>query len=164
MIAGNQHNGSGWLCAAVFLLACYTALPESLVYHCTRLIGEPVEPSRAVIADEVTRTALAYDLPPGLLHALVKVESGYKPKAVSHVGARGLSQVMPFNAKRCGLDKDALWDAASNLRCGALILREELDRLGNLTDALTVYNCGKVNCSEGKLYARKVLALSTLVR
>ena len=160
----SQDTCGGWLCAAIALVACYTALPETLVYHQTRLLKRPVEPSRGLIEAEVTRAAKAFDLPPRLLHALVKVESGYKREAESRVGARGLSQVMPFNAKRCGLEREQLWDAVANVRCGALILRQELDRLGDLSAALTVYNCGKVNCKEGKQYAQKVIALSTLVR
>jgi hypothetical protein len=34
-------------------------------------------------------------------------------------------------------------------------LREELDQHGNLQRALTVYNCGRVKCSEGQKYAKK---------
>ena len=157
-----KQDGSGWLCAAVVVLACYCSLPETLVYHQTRLLKAPIEPSRAVIEAEVDRAAKAYKLPPKLLHALVKVESGYKAKAVSKVGARGLSQVMPFNAKRCGLpDAGELFDPVSNLRCGALILRQEIDRVGNLRDALSVYNCGKVKCAPGQKYASTVLSLFT---
>lgn len=160
----SQDTCGGWLCAAIALVACYTALPETLVYHQTRLLKRPVEPSRGLIEAEVTRAAKAFDLPPRLLHALVKVESGYKREAESRVGARGLSQVMPFNAKRCGLEHEQLWDAVANVRCGAKILRQEIDRTGNVKDALTVYNCGRINCKEGKQYAQKVIALSTLVR
>jgi soluble lytic murein transglycosylase-like protein len=160
----STESGGGWLCAVSVLLACYTALPETLVYHQTRLLKRPIEPSRGLIEAEVTRAAKAFDLPPRLLHALVHVESGYKRQAESQVGARGLSQVMPTNAKRCGLEREQLWDAVANLRCGALILRQELDRVGDVSKALTVYNCGKVNCKEGKQYAQKVIALSTLIR
>lgn len=160
----NENQGGGWLCALMVLTACYCRLPETVVYHQTRLLRAPIKPSRALIEAEVTRAAKSYRLAPRLLHALVKVESGYSQGAVSPVGARGLSQVMPFNASRCGLhDADQLFDPVSNLRCGALILRQELDRLGNLRDALTVYNCGRVNCAEGKKYAKKVLALSTVI-
>lgn len=158
----SQDQSGGWLCAAIVVLACYTALPETLVYHQTRLLKAPIEPSRGLIEAEVDRAAKAYQLHPRLLHALVKVESGYRRLAVSPVGARGLSQVMPFNHRRCGL-KDAreLFDPVSNLRCGALILRQEIDRLGNLRDALTVYNCGRVQCREGKQYAQKVINMFT---
>lgn len=162
MSTENKTDGSGWLCAAICLLAWYCSLPETLVYHQTRLLRAPIEPSRAVIEAEVDRAAKAYKLPPKLLHALVKIESGYKAKAVSKVGARGLSQVMPFNARRCGLGSAGeLFDPVSNLRCGALILRQEIDRVGNLRDALSVYNCGRVQCAPGQQYARTVIKLFT---
>lgn len=141
-------------------LAWCVSVPESCLYHGQRLARLPTQPSKSVLEAEVERAASAYDLPTGVLKALVRVESAYNPLAVSKVGARGISQVMPFNASRCGLNKEHLWDATYNIRCGAQILREELDRLGNLKDALTVYNCGKVRCAEGKQYAAKVLALS----
>lgn len=162
MSTENKTDSSGWLCAAVVLLACYCSLPETLIYHQSRLLKAPIQPSRAVIEAEVDRAAKAYKLPPKLLHALVKVESGYQAKAVSKIGARGLSQVMPFNATRCGLrDAGELFDPVSNLRCGALILRQEIDRVGNLRDALSVYNCGKVKCAPGQQYAQTVLSLYT---
>ena len=159
----SNDQGSGWVVAALVLAACYVSLPETLVYHQARLLRRPVEASRAVLEAEVERAADAHRIPRRVLKALVKVESAYNPKAVSPVGARGIAQIMPFNAKRCGLpDADHLWDATTNLRCGAQILREELDVHGDLQRALTVYNCGRVKCAEGQKYAKKVLALSTV--
>jgi soluble lytic murein transglycosylase-like protein len=159
----SNDQGSGWIVAALVVAACYVSLPETLVYHQARLLRRPVAASRAVLEAEVERAADAYGLSRKVLKALVTVESAYDPKAVSSVGARGIAQIMPFNAKRCGLrDADHLWDATTNLRCGAQILREELDVHGDLQRALTVYNCGRVKCAEGQKYAKKVLALSTV--
>jgi soluble lytic murein transglycosylase-like protein len=159
----SSDQGSGWIVAALVVAACYVSLPETLVYHQARLLRRPVEASRAVLEAEVERAADAYGLSRKVLKALVKVESAYNPKAVSPVGARGIAQIMPFNAKRCGLpNADHLWDPTYNLRCGARILREELDQHGDLQRALTVYNCGRVKCAEGQKYAKKVLALSTV--
>jgi soluble lytic murein transglycosylase-like protein len=159
----SNDQGSGWVVAALVVAACYVSLPESLVYHQARLLRRPVAASRAVLEAEVERAADAHRIPRRVLKALVKVESAYNPKAISPVGARGIAQIMPFNAKRCGLpDADHLWDATTNLRCGAQILREELDVHGDLQRALTVYNCGRVKCAEGQKYAKKVLALSTV--
>jgi len=159
----SNDQGSGWIVAALVVAACYVSLPETLVYHQARLLRRPVEASRAVLEAEVERAADAYGLSRKVLKALVRVESAYNPKAVSPVGARGIAQIMPFNARRCGLpDADHLWDATTNLRCGAQILREELDQHGDLQRALTVYNCGRIKCAEGQQYAKKVLALSTV--
>jgi soluble lytic murein transglycosylase-like protein len=149
--------------AGFFALAWCVCLPETVVYHGSRVARRPVEPSRALLESEVDRAADAYGLKRSILRALVRVESAYNPKAVSHVGARGVAQIMPANARRCGLpDANKLWDPTYNLRCGAQILREELDQHGDLHKALTVYNCGKVKCAEGQRYAAKVITLSKL--
>lgn len=152
----------GWIGGAVIVAvaACTVRLPDNLSYHTFRFFGLNSGHSRAVVVDEVSKAADAYGLDRNVYHALVQVESAGNVKAESKVGARGLSQVMPFNASRCGWHPDRLWDPTHNVRCGARILRQEIDRTGNLRDALTVYNCGRINCKEGKKYAEKVLSLS----
>lgn len=152
----------GWIVAGLVALAWYVSVPETVVYHGSRVARRPVEPTRNVLEAEIDRAADAYGLRRAVLRALVRVESAYNPKAISRVGARGLSQVMPFNAARCGLDAKHLFDPTYNVRCGAQILREELDQHGDLNKALTVYNCGKVKCAEGQRYAAKVINLSKL--
>jgi len=162
-VSEDKKEGGGWIVAALVIAACYVSLPETLVYHGGRLLRRPVVASRSLLEAEVERAADAYGLSRKVLKALVRVESAYNPTAVSPVGARGIAQIMPFNAKRCGLpNADHLWDPTYNLRCGARILREELDQHGDLQRALTVYNCGRVKCAEGQQYAKKVLALSTV--
>ncbi len=162
-MSAESQQGGGFIVAALVIAACYVSLPEGLVYHGGRLLKRPVVASRGLLEAEVERAADAYGLSRKVLKALVKVESAYNPKAVSRVGARGIAQIMPFNARRCGLpNADHLWDPTYNLRCGARILREELDQHGDLQRALTVYNCGRVKCAEGQQYAKKVLALSTV--
>ena len=161
-MSADSQQGGGFIVAALVIAACYVSLPQDLLYHGKRFLKIKAETNHFVIQNEVERAAKAYRLPKSVLKALVAVESAYNPKAVSKVGARGLSQIMPFNAARCGLNVEHLWDPTYNLRCGAQILREELDRVGNLKDALAVYNCGKIKCAEGQQYAKKVLALSTV--
>ena len=48
----------------------------------------------------VSLAAKLHGLDPALLHAVVTVESGYNPKALSRKGAVGLMQLMPATAKR----------------------------------------------------------------
>lgn len=134
---------------------------ENLYFHVARAYGADVVPTKSILEEEIVKAADAFQIPRGIFKALVKVESGGNPKAISHVGARGVAQIMPFNAKRCGLSgPDKLWDAILNLRCGAQILSEEIEQHGDVHAALTVYNCGKVRCPAGKQYANKVIALS----
>lgn len=149
--------------AGFALLAWCVCLPETFVYHGSRVARLPAKASKALLESEVDRAADAYGLRRSVLRALVRVESAYNPAAVSKVGARGIAQILPSNAKRCKLpNSDYLWDPTHNLRCGAQILREELDQHGDLHKALTVYNCGRVKCAEGQRYASKVISLSKI--
>lgn len=134
---------------------------DNLRYHVSRFFGMRVHPTKQIIEREIERAADAYGISRSVFKALVEIESGGNHLATSRVGARGVTQVMPFNSKRCGLSHaDNLWDVVYNIRCGARILSEELDSHGNMHEALTVYNCGKVKCPQGKKYASKVLSLS----
>lgn len=89
------------------------------------------------IRREATRTGLA----PELILAVIQVESAFKPTAVSHAGARGLMQVMPFWKREIGEPGDNLLDQDTSLRYGATILAHYLKReKGDITDALARYN------------------------
>lgn len=159
---GGDPADPSWIGGCLFLAisAAALGLPPNLSYHVTRFFGLNSGHPSAVIRQEINRAADAYGIDRNVYHSLIQVESAGNPQAESKVGARGLSQVMPFNAKRCGWHSDKLWDPTHNVRCGAKILREEIDRTGSLQHALIVYNCGKINCKEGKQYARKVLSLA----
>jgi len=102
---------------ALLVVGCNT---DSAIYHIKRFYGLPVTHSKALIVSEAHRVARKNNLSPSLLLALVQTESSFRVKAESSKGARGLTQIMPYNAKRCGLHPDQLWDISLNLACGAL--------------------------------------------
>jgi len=78
---------------------------------------------------------------PQLLLGLIQVESGFRKYAVSPVGARGFTQVMPFWTKAIGSPDHNLFQLRTNLRYGALILRHYIDiERGDLYRALGRYN------------------------
>lgn len=141
---------------ALLVVGCNT---DSAIYHVKRFYGLPVTTSKALIVSEAYRVARKNKLSPALFLALIETESSFRIKAKSNKGARGLTQVMPYNAERCGLHPDQLWDVSLNLACGAQILREEIERLGSIENALAVYNSGKHWSKAGKAYAKKVLKL-----
>ncbi|HEX2790580.1 MAG TPA: lytic transglycosylase domain-containing protein [Steroidobacteraceae bacterium] len=66
-------------------------------------------------------------LPPGLIMAVLDVESGFDPWAVSSAGAVGLMQVMPFWPERLGMRRYELTRITANLHMGCAILRFYLD-------------------------------------
>lgn len=88
----------------------------------------------------VAQLAAKYDISPALLEAVVWQESRWNPSAVSPVGARGLTQLMPGTARMMGVDAD---DPHMNLEGGARYLREQLDAFGgDVQKALAAYNAG----------------------
>src|SRR6266550_2125873 len=72
---------------------------------------------------------------PRFIHAVIKQESRYKPNALSHVGARGLMQLMPATAKRFGNTDPN--DTVSNVKAGTKYLAWLLKRFdGDVSLAL----------------------------
>ncbi|MCD4750403.1 MAG: transglycosylase SLT domain-containing protein [Thermoanaerobaculales bacterium] len=97
-------------------------------------------PDEIPYADLIEDAAREAKIHPRLLAALVRAESAFDPVAVSRVGARGLTQLMPSAAADHGvLDP---FDPAENLRGGASHLRLMLDRFESLPLALAAYNAG----------------------
>lgn len=80
-------------------------------------------------------------LPPGLVLAVMDVESGFDRWAVSSAGAVGLMQVMPFWPAELGMERYQLTQIAANMRMGCAILRHYLKREKNdWHKALARYN------------------------
>ena len=87
------------------------------------------------------REALAAQLPPELVLALIEVESHFDQFAVSRAGAQGYMQVMPFWKDEIGYPQANLFDIDTNIRFGCTILKHYLDReSGNWQRALARYN------------------------
>jgi soluble lytic murein transglycosylase-like protein len=100
----------------------------------------------------IAAAATEFGIDPDLLRGLVAAESSGRADAVSSVGARGLTQLMPETAKEQAkalkLDPAtvSLTDPATNLRLGARYLGKLLGELGNEPAfALAAYNAGKAN-------------------
>jgi soluble lytic murein transglycosylase-like protein len=118
--------------------------------------------------DHVRRAAETYNLPEELLHAVMAVESGFNPMAMSHKGAAGLMQLMPGTAKEMYV-KD-VWSPSQNIEGGARYLRVLANQYdGDLTKTLAAYNAGPEavrragggvpGIQETREYVRRVLAI-----
>jgi soluble lytic murein transglycosylase-like protein len=80
-------------------------------------------------------------LPPGLVMALIAVESRFDRWAVSRVGAVGLMQVMPFWPEQLGMRRYELVHIQQNVHMGCAILRYYLGFEHNdVRKALARYN------------------------
>jgi soluble lytic murein transglycosylase-like protein len=77
-----------------------------------------------------------------LVRAVIAVESGFNPHAVSKKGAIGLMQLQPATARRYGVTN--IYDPEQNVRAGARYLRDLLKRFdSNMELALAAYNAGE---------------------
>lgn len=115
---------------------------------------------RRVVKDDTERAAILYhvhceakrlQLPPGLVMAVIDVESRFDRWAVSYAGAVGLMQVMPFWPRELGMTNEELVRVQKNIRMGCTILKFYLDReKGDYTRALARYNgsVGRRNYSD----------------
>jgi soluble lytic murein transglycosylase-like protein len=80
-------------------------------------------------------------LPPGLVMAVIDVESRFNRWAVSSAGAVGLMQIMPFWPRELGMQRHQLVRIPENIRMGTAILRHYLEReRNNVPRALARYN------------------------
>ena len=126
--------------------AAQEALAQTPLYR--RVVDHPnVHRYAALIA----RQARAGALDPALVKAVIAVESGFEPAAVSPKGALGLMQVLPETGARYGLIDDRrrtvaqkLLDPATNVRIGARYLHDLLAIFDDdLALALAAYNAGE---------------------
>ena len=66
-------------------------------------------------------------IPPGLVMAIIDIESSFNRYAVSYAGAVGLMQVMPFWPETLGMRRHQLIRAPENIRMGCAIFRAYLE-------------------------------------
>jgi soluble lytic murein transglycosylase-like protein len=127
---------------------CFSDPYDSVVWY------KLMEPKlRPYMADHDERVALlrtvycethrsgAAPLPPGLVLAVLDVESRFDRWAVSSAGAVGLMQVMPFWPEQLGMHRRELVSVEPNIRMGCAILRHYLETEHNdVRRALGRYN------------------------
>lgn len=99
----------------------------------------------ADLASSIHDIALAEGIEPDLGFRLVRLESDFNERAVSPVGAVGLTQLMPSTARYFdkSVTREKLYDRETNLRIGFRYLRTLIrEYKGDLKLALLVYNRG----------------------
>ena len=92
-----------------------------------------------------------FSVTPSLVHAVIKVESGYRADAVSRAGAIGLMQLMPSTAEWCAkkvgaeFEKADLFDPKCNITLGVYYLSYLLNRFNDEETVIAAYNAGEGN-------------------
>ena len=120
----------------------------------------------AMWEDSIQELCERYGVDPHLARAVMRMESGGNPNAISRAGAIGLMQLMPGTAKGLGVDPK---DPVRNLEGGIKYLAQLADKYdGDLTKTLAAYNAGSGRVDsyggippfpETQRYVRNVLAL-----
>ena len=106
----DQYDSAGW----------YT-LMEPRLRTVVRQKDERIDILKQVYCE--THRSGEARLAPGLVMALIAIESRFDRWAVSPAGAVGLMQVMPFWPERLGMHRYELVRIAPNIRMGCAILR-----------------------------------------
>ena len=100
-------------------------------------------------AEEVTKYSNEYSVPPEIIFAVIKAESGFDSAAESEAGAIGLMQITPDTFEWIGTYRlrenypiAVLYDPDTNIKYGTYYLRYLYDRFESWDMAFAAYNAG----------------------
>ena len=99
-------------------------------------------------AEYVNKYAEEYGVEKNLVYALIKAESNFNPKAISHQNANGLMQLMYPTAEELAnkcqikLTKENILDPDININLGTQYIAILLDKYECVELALAAYNAG----------------------
>ena len=118
----------------------FTDSPTSDLYRPFAVFSAKAPDSAVQLEKSIERYSRQQGIDPDLIRAMIQVESGFEPSAVSSAGAQGLMQIMPGTQEKLGLEDP--FDPEANLKAGIRYFRELLDRFQCLEIALAAYNAG----------------------
>lgn len=162
-----EDSGPGRLEAALLVLG---DPPEGRTVATPRV--QDLQDIASAYGTDILRATIDTGVSPALALAVISVESGGRPQAVSGAGAAGLMQLMPATAERFGVtDRD---DPTANIAGGVAYLDWLLDHFdGDPILALAGYNAGEGAVrnnsgvppyAETRGYVPKVLAAWSVAR
>ena len=138
------------MCAAWVVLYSGAPFDGSAYADPASILGKASPSSALPFTAFIAEASQRFSIPANWIRAVMRVESGGDPRAVSPKGAMGLMQIMPKTyaglRARHHLGADA-YNPRDNILAGAAYLREMLDRYGS-SGFLAAYNTGPARYDE----------------
>ena len=134
-------------CKAILCLLLLLTISVIIIYNSVSLVMQTVYPLG--FSDIVEEKAEEYDIDIALLYALIETESGFDEKAVSSVGAKGLTQITPETFDWLQMKKgenhngDELFVPEISIDYGAYFLSILIEEFGDTKTALAAYHAGR---------------------
>ncbi|MBE6376209.1 MAG: lytic transglycosylase domain-containing protein [Lentisphaerae bacterium] len=156
-----SKSAIGAWCIRIAVLAVLTILAYLILSERVRN-SRPLFIDDTLYAEEIAYAAKKYQLPPELIRALIRRESGFDKNAVGGAGEIGLMQILPQGAvaewariKKCPMpSKRELFDIKTNLDIGCWYLARAAGYWKNYRCyrelALAEYNAGRKNAERWK--------------
>lgn len=100
-------------------------------------------------SEYVEKYAEEFDLDENLVYSVIKAESKFNEKAISHKGAKGLMQVSDITRdwaiEELELEEVDIFDPETNIRIGCWYLNKLYKEFGKLDLVIAAYNGGSGN-------------------
>ena len=131
---------------AIMLLLLLAAFLVIILYNSVLLVLKTVYP--VSYSAQVEQSAQEYGVDVSLVYALIETESDFNKDAVSSVGAKGLTQILPETFKwlqgKTGesLSEDALFEPEVSVKYGTYLLSILQNEFGNTEAAVAAYHAG----------------------
>jgi len=129
---------------ASILISLYVVILIISTYFCSTVVAYPKKYEKTI-----NQVCTEFNISQPLFYALVNTESSFNPKAKSHAGAIGLTQLLPSTAEyicvKNNIDYSVvdLYNVDDNLYVGAMYLRYLIDKFDTLYTAVAAYNAGE---------------------
>ncbi len=130
----------------ISLVLILSLISVIIIYNSFLLAMQTIYPRR--YSEYVEKYAQENQINEAFLYAVIETESGFDKNAVSEVGAKGLTQIMPDTFKwlqgKTGekYKEDDLFDPEISIKYGAFLLQYLLEEFEDPKTALAAYHAG----------------------
>lgn len=119
----------------------HEVIPRTVEPYTPGSQGRALDSASNDINSIVDDVAGEHGVDPLLVHAIIKVESAYDPRAVSPKGAQGLMQLIPDTARHFGVTN--AFDRRQNVEGGVKYLKHLMSQFADMRLVLAAYNAGE---------------------